>query len=86
MNHDVDIKVITLIKNSLGAADVAFDEQSDLLNDLGFNSISWMSLITDLEKEFKIEFDEEFLLFEKLRTVSSIISCISQILGRKHIG
>lgn len=55
----------------------------DLLNDLGFNSISFIELIVELESVFNIEFDDEMLLIEKLSSAEKICSAVEEILGRK---
>lgn len=52
----------------------AFDlnDNTDLIDDLGFDSINIISLVICLEKEFEIEIPEEFLLLENLRSYVEI--------------
>lgn len=46
------------------------DEATNLTTDLNFNSIDFVKLIVKLEFVFDIEFDDEYLDFQKFNTYS----------------
>lgn len=46
------------------------DETTNLTTDLNFNSIDFVKLIVKLEFVFDIEFDDEYLDFQKFNTYS----------------
>ena len=52
----------------------------DLVNDLGFNSISLISLVVELEGQFNVEFEDEMLLMERLSTPQKIIEAVKILL------
>lgn len=44
----------------------------DLINDLGYDSIKLISLIIEIENEFDIEIQDEFLALEVLRSYMNL--------------
>lgn len=69
-NSVIEAKIIQIIHNILGYhRDIPLDER---LENLGFNSIKYISLIVSLEEEFKITFRDEDLLYECFATVEQI--------------
>ena len=50
--------------------EIVYDSQHDyvdLVDDLGYDSISLICLIIDIEKNYNIEIDERYLTIEKLK-------------------
>ncbi|KFN11286.1 acyl carrier protein [Paenibacillus macerans] len=47
-------------------------DESDLLNNLGFDSLSIIHLIARIEEEFNIEFSNEELVFENFRSYADV--------------
>ncbi|WP_339234815.1 acyl carrier protein [Paenibacillus sp. FSL R5-0517] len=69
-NSMIEGKIIQIIHNILGYhLDIPLDER---LENLGFNSIKYISLIVSLEEEFEIVFRDEDLLYECFATVEQI--------------
>ncbi|ETT32739.1 BmyB [Paenibacillus sp. FSL R5-192] len=69
-NSVIEAKIIQIIHNILGYhLDIPLDER---LENLGFNSIKYISLIVALEEEFEIIFHDEDLLYECFATVEQI--------------
>jgi len=54
----------------------------DLTNDLGFNSISFIELIVEIEKLFEIEFDDNMLQIEYLSSIKEVCRAVEIIKGR----
>lgn len=55
--------------------------EMDLKGDLGFDSLSLVELIVDLEERFDIEIDESDLNPATLETVGQIYSLVEKYLG-----
>lgn len=51
-------------------------KQSEHLTELGLNSINYISIIVDLEDEFNIEFEEDYLLMEAFKTLQDMIDYV----------
>lgn len=54
------------------------NNETDLVSDLMFDSISIISLVVELEKDFNFEFEDEFLLLEYLRNYSWITEYVKK--------
>jgi len=67
-------KAIIEAGDEINALDL--NDNTDLIDDLGFNSINIISLVVCLESEFGIEIPEEYLLLEKLRSYKEIKNMI----------
>ena len=50
----------------------------NIFDDLGFDSISFIQLIVDIERNFEIEIDDNMLLMENFSTVGQIENIISK--------
>lgn len=48
----------------------------DIFLDLGYDSISFIKLIIDIESEFNIEVEDNMLVMDKWRLISNIIDCL----------
>lgn len=66
-----------IIKSSnSGILEQMLNDDTDLISDLMFDSISIISLVVELEDEFDFEFDEEYLILEHLRQYRWIVKYI----------
>ena len=52
-----------------------------LIEDLGYDSISLMQLIINLEERYGIQFKDEFLLMDKINVVGNIYDYILTLVG-----
>lgn len=68
-NQNVDI-------NSIG-------NKTNLVEDLGFDSISIIQLVVELENEFDIEIDDKYLLIESLSPFYSLIDIINHSINNE---
>ena len=59
------------------------EEDMKLGEDLGFDSLSMVELIVDLEERLDIEIDESDLDITRLKTVGQIYSLVDKYLERK---
>lgn len=67
----------SLITNYVEVSEEDITENSRFIEDLGFNSYMFMSLLGEVEDTFDIEVDEQDIL--KLKTVADAISYIQQL-------
>ncbi len=70
-------KVIKIIKAISPYA--SFTEETDLLSEEVLDSMGFLALMVDLEEQFEFELDENEEIYEKLRTVSNIISFLESL-------
>ena len=57
----------------------------DLIDDLGMDSVNFISLIVELEAEFDIQIPDEWLLMDKFRECSSILSAVEELIAQKEM-
>lgn len=67
-------KVINLMLRLSEKSKEEIREEDDLYNDLGFDSLDAVELAMDIEKEFGVYMDEEYL--NKWRTVKDVLDTI----------
>lgn len=72
-----------LFQNSGVDTDVL--EYVDLIDDLGMDSVNFISLIVELEAEFDIQIPDEWLLMDKFRECSSILSAVEELIAQKEM-
>ncbi len=69
MNIDERIKNIIIKNMSYPISDLEINSETDLVNDLGFDSINFFAFLLDLEEEFEISFlcfEIETLVFKNI--------------------
>ena len=71
-------KVIEIMKNIL-KEDVQADEKTEMAN-LGFSSISFVKLVTEVEEEYGIEFEDDYLVIEKFQYFGDFCDYIEKLL------
>ena len=52
-------------------------EYVDLIDDLGMDSITFISIVVELEVRFSIEFSDDVLLMENFKNIGDITSMIN---------
>lgn len=79
-------KIIKILKDIL--IEIKFDdevlEHMNLVDDLGIDSISFITLIIELENSFDINIPDKYLLIDKMNTVDKIQMIISNELLKKE--
>lgn len=53
----------------------------DLIDDLGMDSITFISIIIDIEDKFNIVIPDEKLLLEEFRTFDNVLNIVSELLN-----
>lgn len=84
--NEIKAKVIGIMSNLFQNSDVDTDvlEYVDLIDDLGMDSVNFISLIIELEAEFDIQIQDDQLLMDKFREYSSIYSIVEELLMSKE--
>lgn len=85
---EIKSKTVTLISDLFSGLNISREllEHCDLIDDLGMNSMSFISLIVDLEAEFDIEIPDDWLDMEKFRSCSLIVSAVEYLISEKDAG
>lgn len=73
-----------IIAGAEGISSFDLNDNTDLIDDLSFDSISIISLVVNLEIEFNIEIPDDFLLLENLRSYSRIKNLIFSLMAEKE--
>ena len=84
--NEIKAKIIGIMSNLFQNSDVDTDvlEYVDLIDDLGMDSVNFISLIIELEAEFDIQIQDDQLLMDKFREYSSIYSIVDELLMSKE--
>jgi|GEM_PF-863421 len=84
--NEIKAKIIGIMSNLFQNSDVDTDvlEYVDLIDDLGMDSVNFISLIIELEAEFDIQIQDDQLLMDKFREYSSIYSIVDELLISKE--
>ena len=60
------------------------NENTDIVDDLFYNSINIMALIVGIEQEFRIEIPDDHLLFDNLRKYSALKEMVISLVVDKE--
>jgi acyl carrier protein len=66
--------------------DIDVLEYVDLIDDLGMDSITFISIVVEVEVYFDIEVSDNMLLLENFKCVDDIVSVIENELSKKSEG
>ena len=66
--------------------DIDIFEYVNLIDDMGMDSITFISIVVDVEANFGIEVPDDMLLFENFKCVDDIVSVIENELSKKSEG
>ena len=66
--------------------DIDILEYVDLIDDLGMDSITFISIVVEVEAHFNIEVPDDMLLLENFKCVEDIVSIIENALSKKSEG
>ena len=73
-------QLVEIIAEQLGVDESKIKEESNLVNDLGADSLDTLELVMTLEQEFKIEISDSEA--EKMETVADIIKFVNNKLEK----
>ncbi|HEX2927238.1 MAG TPA: acyl carrier protein [Ruminiclostridium sp.] len=72
MENDIEQRLIRILKEKLGVDESADIRPEDSFYSLNINSLSFIKLIVEVEKEFGIEFEENSIDMDRLGTLKSL--------------
>ena len=73
-------KIIIGLMPDLSPQDITLE--TDLMEDLMLDSITFIQMVVNIESVFDIAIDDEYLLIERLRKISLIIDVINIALSK----
>lgn len=74
-----------ILSNSLNSKEVNITLETNLIKDIGMDSISLMMIVVSIENEFNIELPDEFFTEDNLSKFGNIVSIVKTILNTKNI-
>lgn len=79
-------KIIGILAKLFSGSEVDEDvlEYVDLMDDLGMDSINFISLIIELESEFDIQIPDEWLLMDRFQNYLLIYDAVETLLTTKE--
>lgn len=82
---EIKAKVIDMLNNLFPDSGVDTDilEFVDLIDDLGMDSMIFISIVIEVESTFDITVPDEMLLMENFRNVDEIIKIVENEINRK---
>ena len=66
--------------------DIDIFEYIDLIDDLGMDSITFISIVVEVETHFGIEVQDDMLLLENFKCVDDIVSIVENQISKKSEG
>lgn len=83
---EIKAKILEILSNLFQNTGIDTDvlEYVDLIDDLGMDSVNFISLIVELEAEFDIQIPDEWLLVDKFRECSLILSAVEELIMPKE--
>ena len=82
-DFEVDLKKIIKENTYISLDDENFKDNTDLIVDLGFDSLSIVNLIADIEKYLKIEFEINELVSEVIANYGNLKKCVSSKINKE---
>lgn len=73
--------IIAIFQNTGFDTDVI--EELDFVDDLGMDSITFISMVVEIESYFDIKVSDDYLLIDKFKNVAQIMSIIEEELKKK---
>lgn len=71
-------KLSELIVEIAGKNDVTITDATDLISDLGYDSLKVIQLVSAIEEVFSIEFDIDEIDIDKIRTLHHLNALVEQ--------
>lgn len=79
-------KLFKIITDLSDEPDVVISENTDLITDLGYDSLQFVQLLSDIEEAYQIEFMIDEIEIEKLRSMNILQNLIHQKVCEKANG
>lgn len=75
-------KIAQVAQEVLGKDIIAYNANADLRS-LGMNSVSFIHLVVGLEKKYGIEFEDEYLDYEKYYSLADFCDYVNGLINAK---
>ena len=75
-------RIITRVAGVKGCESIT--EYTNLINDLGFDSIQLVELVVEIEKAYSIEFKDEDLNIDILQIYGGLLNTVKRLIGEKN--
>lgn len=83
MKESIQVRLDNIIKQIDQSVDVNdLNEFTDLFVDYNFDSLSIITLIVQIEEEFKIQYPDEYLVMEDMRYYSKLLQNIEKLIEK----
>ena len=69
-------KIISEV-SALGIAEDGIKDEMTLVDDLAFDSLTFVQMVLMLENAYNIKFDDEYINIEKLKTVKDVVDYLN---------
>lgn len=71
-------KIINIIKNNIDDCFNEYITESTYISQIGIDSLNFISIILDIEKEFELEFEDDMILLDKYNQVKDFVKYIQE--------
>lgn len=78
MQKDAESKLISILKEKFDVDYNSGIRLEDTLSSLNINSISFIRLVVEIEKEFNIEFQDDIIDMNNFTTLKSLVEFIEE--------
>ena len=85
MNNVEDVVREIILSNLFNSNETNITPETNLVKDIGMDSISLMMMVVSIENKFNIELPDEFLTEESLSKFSNIVTIVEELLKNKNI-
>ena len=75
-------KIISEV-SALGIAEDGIKDEMTLVDDLAFDSLTFVQMVLMLENAYNIKFDDEYINIEKLKTVKDVADYLNTKSGEQ---
>jgi len=82
IKSELIILISTLFKEK--GFDTELIEYSDLVNDVGMDSITFISMVVEIESHFNMEVPDDFLLMEYFKFLDDVVIIIADVISSKN--
>ena len=73
--------IVSVIKEVLNNENLTINNETNLITDLGMDSISLMMLVVYIEDQYQIILPDDFFTIDKLSSVDIIVKTICELLN-----
>jgi acyl carrier protein len=85
VTEKLNFVILQCAKLSQDIESIMFNDYTDLVDDLSFDSINIISLVIQLESEFNIQIPDDYLLYEELRNYSKLRDIVKKLISSTEL-